>query len=88
MLTNGTKPLEVHLRPQNDRDTMIGGVDLHSGGTGFIGSLSNVHYLFYVSGDHRAKASVGITFPNSPAQATRADIIVGKTPIDTKPGNF
>jgi len=82
-LTKGTKSIEVQLKPSNKSSTKIGGVDPSSGGTAFLGYIPNVHYLFYISGEYRSKASVEITFPNAPERATNAEIIVCKTPADT-----
>jgi hypothetical protein len=84
MLTNSPQSIEVRLKSSNEPRTQIGGVDPSSHATGFLEYLTNVHYLFYVQGEHRAKASVEIIFPNAPEETTSAEIIVGKTPIDTK----
>ena len=84
-LTNGTKAVEVRLKSSNDPSTQIGGVDPASSGTAFLGYIPNVHYLFYISGQYRAKASVEITFLNAPEGTTTAEIIVCKTPADTGP---
>jgi hypothetical protein len=82
-LTNGIGSIGVHLKSSNKPGTKIGGVDPGSGGTAFLGYVPNAHYLFYISGKYRAKASVEITFPNAPAEAARAEIIICKTPSDT-----
>jgi hypothetical protein len=82
-LTNGTKSITVRLKSSNKPDTNIGGVDPSSGGTAFLGYIPNVHYLFYIGGRYRTKASVEITFANAPAGVTPAEIIVCKTPSDT-----
>jgi hypothetical protein len=82
-LMRPTKAIEVRLTSSDHPKTAIGGVDPTSGGTAFIGSLPNVHYLFYVYGEQNAKASMEITFPDAPPGTTRAEIIVGKTPADT-----
>ena len=82
-LTNGTKAVTVRLLSSNKPDTIIGGVDPRAGGGAFLGYIPNVHYLFYIGGRYRAKASVEVTFPNAPAGGTPAEIIVGKTPADT-----
>ena len=84
-LTNGTKAITVRLKSSNKPDTNIGGVDPNSGGTAFLGYIPNVHYLFYIGGRYRAKASVEITFANAPARVIPAEIIVCKTPADTGP---
>jgi hypothetical protein len=84
LLTNAPKSLEVRLKSSNKPHTEIGGVDPGSGASGFLEYIPNTHYLFYVNGEHRAEASVEITFANAPEVATSAEIIVGKTPIDTK----
>lgn len=81
-LTNGTKAIEVQLKSSNKPNTEIGRVD-PGGGSAFLGYITNAHYLFYVSGRYRAKASVEITFANAPAKPIRAEILVGKTPADT-----
>jgi len=83
-LTNGTKAIAVRLKSSNKPRTEIGGVDPHSSSTGFLEHLPNVHYLFWINGEPRAKASVEIIFPNALDGTRRAEIIVGKTPIDTK----
>lgn len=85
VLTNSTKTISVRLKSSNKPDTKVGGIDPSSGGTAFLGYIPNVHYLFYIGGRYRAKASVEITFPNAPAEATSAEIIVCKTPADTGP---
>ena len=84
-LTNGTKNITVQLKSSNKNGTKIYGV--HPGGTaaGFLYLIPDVHYLFEIGGVYHAKASVEITFPNVPAEATRAEIIVCKTPADTGP---
>jgi hypothetical protein len=84
-LSNGTKVVEVRLMSSDKPKTEIGGSDPGSAGTGFLGYIRDVHYLFYIYGEHGAKATVEITFPNGPTATTKAEIIVGKTPIDTKP---
>ena len=83
-LTNGSGSLVVRLMSSNRAHTEIGGIDLRSEATGFLGYIPNVHYLFWIMGETHAKATVEITFPNGPEKSTSADIIVGKTPIDTK----
>lgn len=83
VLTNGTNTMAVKLRSSNKPNTEIGGIDLHSGGTAFLGQLPNVHYLFYISGEHHAEVMVEIIFPNSPPEPIRAEIVVCKTPADT-----
>jgi len=82
-VTNGTKAIEVRLKSSTRPNTQIGGIDPASSGTAFLGYISNVHYLFYISGEYRAKAAVEITFPNAPEGTTHAEIIVCKTPTDT-----
>jgi hypothetical protein len=84
-LTNGTKAIDVRLKSSNKPSTQIGGVNPGSSGTAFLGYISNVHYLFYIGGEYRAKATVEITFPNTPERTTSAEIIVCKTPADTGP---
>jgi hypothetical protein len=84
-LTNSGKNVEVRLKSSNKPKTQIGGIDTASSGTAFLGYITNVHYLFYISGEYHAKASVEITFPNAPPGTTHAEIIVCKTPIDTEP---
>ena len=84
-LTNGTKAIEVQLKSSNKSSTRIGGIDPASSGTAFLGYIPNVHYLFYISGEYRAKAAVQITFPNASEGTTSAEIIVCKTPADTGP---
>lgn len=83
-LTNGTKTIDVQLKSSNKPNTIIGGVNLGSSGTAFLGYIPNVHYLFSIIGEHRAKVTLEITFPNAPEETTGAEIMVGKTPIDTK----
>jgi hypothetical protein len=79
-LTNSTKSLTVRLISSNKKGTNIGGI---SPGSGRRWPIESFHYLFYISGEYHAKASVEITFPNAPAGVTRAEIIVCKTPADT-----
>jgi hypothetical protein len=86
-VTNAEKVIHVRLRSSSKPGTEIGGVD-PGGAWGFIPYVSNAHYLFYIGGTHRAKASVEIVFPNAPPGTTRAEILVGKTPIDTKFPNY
>jgi hypothetical protein len=92
-LTNGSEQIIIQLRSSNKKGTEIGGISPGRGGegkagVGFLGYIPNVHYLFHIYGKHGAKASVEIIFPNAPEGTTRAEIIVGKTPIDTKPPSF
>ena len=82
VLTNSTKTMTVRLKSSDKVNTEIGGVDLNGGGA-FLGTSSNVHYLFYIGGERRAKASVEISFPNTPTEPAKAEIIVGTTPADT-----
>jgi len=84
-LTNGKKTVEVQLKSSDKPKTEIGGIDPASSGTAFLGYITNVHYLFYISGEYHAKASVEITFPNAPPGTTHTEIIVCKTPADTGP---
>ena len=84
-VTNGARPFSGRLKSSTKPDTEIGGVGLGFGFAHFLGSLSDVHYLFHITGKDGAKASVEITFPNAPSGSTHAEILVGKTPIDTKP---
>jgi hypothetical protein len=79
-LTNGTKSITVRLKSSDKKGTQIGGI---SPGSGRRWPIESFHYLFYIGGEYHAKASVEITFPNAPAEATRAEIIVDKTPADT-----
>ena len=83
VLTNSPNAIRVRLKSSNKPRTEIGGVMPGSDGTGFLPLVPNVHYLFYISGQYHAKASVEITFPNAPEGVTSAEIIVGKTPADT-----
>ena len=86
-LTNGTKNITVRLKNSSSSDTSIEAVDPGHGGI-FLGYLTNVYYLFKIGGPRHAKATVEITFPNGPDKPTPAEIIVGKTVIDTKfPGS-
>jgi hypothetical protein len=83
-LTNGSTSTTVNLKSSSKPNTEIGGADVTSSGTGFLGYVPNVHYLFYITGPYHAKASVEITFPNAPPGVTQAEIVVGKTPPDTE----
>jgi hypothetical protein len=83
-ITNSTKELAVQLKDSSKPDTSIDAVNLGGGGD-FLGYLTNVHYLFRIGGPRHAQATVEITFPNGPDKPTPAEIIVGKTVIDTKP---
>jgi len=87
VLSNGTKPIAVQLKSSNNSGTELGEMNPGWQGT-FLDLIPNVHYLFAIFGRHGAKASVEITFPNAPPGVTKADIIVGKTAIDTKFPNF
>ena len=82
-LTNGSKAVEVRLKSSDRPKAEIGGLDPTSGGTAFLGYITNVHYLFYISGERHTKASVEITFTNAPAGITPAEIVVCETPADT-----
>lgn len=84
VLTNSPKAIEVKLKSSSKPQTEIGGIDPNSNAIGFLGYLTNVHYLFYISGEPRTKATVVIIFPNMPEGAAHMEIIVGKTPVDTK----
>jgi hypothetical protein len=84
-LTNGTRAFSVRLKSSTEPDTEIGGVGLGFGFAHFLGILPDTHYLFHITGKRGGKASVEITFPNTPPGVARAEILVGKTPIDTKP---
>jgi hypothetical protein len=84
-LTNGSTSITVNLKSSSKPNTEIGGADPTSDATGFLGYVPNVHYLFYITGPHHAEASVEIAFLNAPTGVTQAEIVVGRTPIDTKP---
>lgn len=86
-LTNVSNSIMVQLKSTSKSGAEIGGINPGSG-YGFLGYVPNVHYLFHIYGKHGAKASVEIVFPNAPEGTTHGEIIVGKTPIDTKPPNF
>jgi hypothetical protein len=83
VLAKEPKAIEVKLKSSDKPNTKIGGI---SPGSGKRWPIESFHYLFYIYGEYNAKASVEITFPNAPPGKTRAEIIVDKTPIDTKPG--
>jgi hypothetical protein len=83
-LANGTNSIEVRLKSSTMPGTDIGGVD-PGGAWGFFPYISNAHYLFFVGGSPRAKASLEIAFSNALPGTNHAEILVGKTPIDTKP---
>jgi hypothetical protein len=83
VLTNGTIATSVQLKSSNKSGVQIYGVDAAGTPAGFLYRIPDVHYLFEIVGPRRAKASIEITFPNAPAQPTRAEIIVCKTPADT-----
>lgn len=84
MLTNGTKNISARLVSSSKESTHVGDVAVGSGFRFFTGYVTNAHYLFYIDGKYHAKATVEITFPNAPAGVTQAEILIGKTPIDTK----
>ncbi len=83
-LTRGKNAVEVKLNSSDKPNTEIGGIDPGRDATGLYG-VPNAHYLFYIAGERNAKAKVGITFLNAAPGITHAEIIVCKTPIDTKP---
>ena len=85
-LRKGTKVVEVRLVSSDKPKTEIGGTVPPGAGTEFLGHMPDVHYLFCIHGEHAAKATVAVTFPNGLTSATKAEIIVCKTPIDTEPG--
>jgi hypothetical protein len=88
VLGKNVEAVTVRLKSSDTPNTEIGGIGPRRGGGAFLGYIPNVNYLFYISGEHGAKASVEITFPDAPPGKSNADIIVGKTPIDTKPPNW
>jgi hypothetical protein len=83
-LTNSANGIAVALKSSTKTGTQIYGADVKFGGGYFLGYVTNVHYLFEISGKRHAKASVEITFPTAPPGVTHAEIIVGKTPEDTE----
>jgi hypothetical protein len=83
-LTNSAKAIDVTLKSSSKTRTHIYGADVKFGGAYFLGYVTNVHYLFEISGERHAKASVEIKFPTAPPGVTHAEIIVGKTPEDTE----
>jgi hypothetical protein len=83
-LTNSANGIAVALKSSSKTGTQIYGADVRFGGGYFLGYVTNVHYLFEISGERHAKASVIITFPTAPPGVTHAEIIVGKTPEDTE----
>jgi hypothetical protein len=84
-LTNVAKAVTVRLKSSSKKNTQIGNISPGSEVNGFLYLIKNTHYLFAISGEHRAKATVEIIFPYMQAEFTNAEIIVCKTPIDTKP---
>ncbi len=79
-LAKDPKKITVQLRSSTDEHAEIGGI---APGSGKQWPIEAFYYLFYISGDYHAKASVEITFPNAPPGTTPAEIIVCKTPPDT-----
>jgi len=78
-LTNNAKNnIAVQLKSSDQKDTQIYTNSLGLKGT-FCDRVTNVHYLFGIAGEHNAKASVEITFPNAPREGVSADIIVCNT---------
>jgi hypothetical protein len=82
VLAKETDKIAVHLKSSNRNGTEIGGVSPDGSNPWHIESF---HYLFHIYGMRGAKATVEVTFPNAPPGTTRAQVIVCKTPIDTKP---
>ena len=82
-LTNGTETITVRLKSSNKKGTEIYGVYPSRGPSGFLYLIKDVHHLFTIRGQYRATALAEITFPNTPAGITHAEIIVCKTPSDT-----
>lgn len=79
-LVKGADSISVRLKSSDKAKTSIGGI---SPGSGRLWPLESFHYLFFIGGEHRAKALVEITFSNAPPGTTKAEIIVCKTPADT-----
>jgi hypothetical protein len=77
-LTNGTGGITVQLLSSNK------GVQVITVPPGFQGQcpVHSLHVLCYLHGNH-VRASLQITFPNTPAGYTRADVIVCKMASDT-----
>ena len=82
MLSKDPKKITVVLKFPSRKATGICGI---SPGHAGPWPLESFHYLFGIYGERHSKATVEITFPNAPPGTTHAEIIVCKTPIDTKP---
>jgi hypothetical protein len=91
--------LTVRLVSSSTNGTQIAGVSLggpkNVGGIAFpegykIWPVDSFHALFEINGERDASASVEITFKNAPEAEgeIHAEILVLKTPIDTKFPNF
>lgn len=88
-LSHDPKKIVVRLKDEKKPDEKrieIKSVSLESGGS--LWGIKSFNYLFQIYGNRYRKAVVEITFPNGPPGASKAEIIVEKTPIDTKPFGF
>jgi hypothetical protein len=78
----GSSNITVRLISSNKQGTQI--INVSPGTTHKLWPIEAYHYLFTIGGEEGANASVEISFPSVPEGLTPVEIIVLKTPIDTK----
>jgi hypothetical protein len=72
--------IAVRLVSSNKEATKISNI---APGDHKLWPVESFYYLFSISGEYRATASIEITFPSPLEGAERAEIVVLKTPSDT-----
>jgi hypothetical protein len=75
--------LTVELKSSTGKDVQIANVFPAGKPSGPMIYITNVHYLFTISGKSGSDATVEIVFTNAPPKATEIEIIVAKTVTDT-----
>ena len=83
-LTNGTRAFTARLRSPTDGQVNIGGIDLFSSGTAFMGRLTNTHYMFYLTGQRGSAATIDVQFPCDEIELVHAEVLMCETPADTE----
>jgi hypothetical protein len=71
-LTNGVGSIQVELLSGDTNEFLVYGIDPHL--TCVCADTPGSHYLFSISG--KGKASVRITFPNSPTNTSEGQIVL------------
>ena len=75
-LTNGTRAFTARLRSPTDGQVNIGGIDLFSSGTAFMGRLTNTHYMFYLTGQSGSAATIDVQFPCDEIELVHAEVLM------------